>query len=174
MSSTALSIESIISIAAVVWSLSLPFLPNQIHVALRSPLVAFVLLVLVLVALRYGPIPGVMVLGAVLLTFVERNRVMIRNSLLDKATGQSEVTLEKQFEPAPPLSPTEVHPLPTLPSTEDIDYMPNDESGSNEFEPVALSQDEKNVIQTISSTPEVAERHFIQQGFGATNLAGDP
>jgi hypothetical protein len=173
MGSTALSIESIISIGAVVWVIGLPFLPSQVHEALRHPVAAFVLLALVLAGLRFGPIPGVLVLLAVLLTFVERNRLMIKNSLLEKAAGK-EPSYEEQLQPSLPMSPSEVHPLPTLPATEEIDYMPNDESGSNEFEPVALSQDEKNVIQTISSTPEVAERHFIQQGFGATKLAGDP
>lgn len=173
MGSTALSIESIISIGAVVWVIGLPFLPSQVHEALRHPVAAFVLLALVLAGLRFGPIPGVLVLLAVLLTFVERNRLMIKNSLLEKAAGE-EPSYEEQLQPSLPMSPHEVHPLPTLPATEEIDYMPNDESGSNEFEPVAESQDEKNVIQTISSTPEVAERHFIQQGFGATKLAGDP
>jgi hypothetical protein len=173
MSSTALSIESIISIGAVAWAVGLPFLPTQVHEALRHPFAAFVLLAIVLAGLRYGPIPGVLVLLAVLLTFVERNRVAIKNSLLEKAAGE-EPTYEKQLQPSLPMDPNEVHPLPILPATEEIDYMPNDEMGSNEFEPVAASQDEKNVIPTISSTPEVAERHFLNQGFGATKLAGDP
>jgi hypothetical protein len=173
MSSTALSTESIISIAAVVWAVALPFLPSQVHHALRHPLAAFVLLALVLGALRFGPIPGVLVLLAVLLTFVERNRVTIKNSLLEKAAGE-EVTYQKQLQASLPMDPNEVHPLPTLPATEEIDFMPNDEIGSNEFEPVAQSQDEKNVIPTISSTPEVAERYFLSQGLASTKLAGDP
>lgn len=173
MSSTALSTESIISIGAVVWAVALPFLPSQVHQALRHPVATFVLLALVLGALRFGPIPGVLVLLAVLLTFVERNRVTIKNSLLEKAAGK-EVTYQEQLQASLPMDPNEVHPLPTLPATESIDFMPNDELGSNEFEPVAQSQDEKRVIPTISSTPEVAERHFVNQGFGATKLAGDP
>ena len=173
MSSTALSTESIISIGAVAWAVALPFFPPQIHQALRHPLAAFVLLAVVLAGLRFGPIPGVLVLLAVLLTFVERNRVTIKNSLLEKAAGP-EPTYQQQLQASLPMDPNEVHPLPTLPATESMDYMPNDELGSNEFEPVAASQDEKNVIQTISSTPEVAERHFVNAGFGATKLAGDP
>ena len=173
MSSTALSTESIISIGAVTWAVALPFLPSQVHETLRHPIVAFVLLAIVLAALPYGPIPGVLVLLAVLLTFVERNRITIKNALLAKAAGE-EPTYQKQLQASLPMDPNEVHPLPTLPATEELDYMPNDEMGSNEFEPVAVSQDEKNVIPTISSTPEVAERHFLNQGFGATKLAGDP
>ena len=173
MSSTALSTESIISIGAVVWAVALPFLPAQVHELLRHPFAAFVLLVVVLGGLRFGPVPGILVLLAVLLTFVERNRVVIKNSLLEKAAGE-EPTYQKQLQASLPMDPNEVHPLPTVPATEEMDYMPNDEMGSNEFEPVAASQDEKNVIPTISSTPEVAERHFVNQGFGSIKLAGDP
>jgi hypothetical protein len=92
---------------------------------------------------------------------------------LEKAAGE-EVTYQKQLQASLPMDPNEVHPLPTLPATEEIDFMPNDEIGSNEFEPVAQSQDEKNVIPTISSTPEVAERYFLSQGLASTKLAGDP
>jgi hypothetical protein len=52
--------------------------------------------------------------------------------------------------------------------------MPNDEWGSDGFEPVAASQDEKNVIQTISSTPDVAAKYYLNQGLASTKLAGDP
>lgn len=173
MSSTALSTESIISIGAVVWAVALPFLPSQVHQALRHPVAAFVLLAIVLGALRFGPIPGVLVLLAVLLTFVERNRMTIKNSLLEKAAGK-EVTYQEQLQASLPMDPNEVHPLPTLPATDSMDFMPNDEMGSNEFEAVAQSQDEKNVIPTISSTPEVAERYFLKQGLASTTLAGDP
>ena len=173
MSSTAVSTESIISIGAVAWAVGLPFFPSQVHQLLRHPIAAFVLLALVLVALPYGPIPGVLVLLAVLLTFVERNRVTIKNSLLDKAAGETP-TYEQQLQPSLPMDPNEVHPLPTLPAVEEHAFMPNDEMGSNDFEPVAASQDEKNVIQTISSTPDVAGRFFLNQGLASTKLAGDP
>lgn len=173
MSSTALSTESIISIGAVAWSVALPFFPSSVLNVLRHPIAAFVLLAVVLVALPYGPIPGVLVLLAVLLTFIERNRNTIKNSLLAKAAGE-EPTYHQQLQASLPMDPNEVHPMPTYPTTEELAYMPNDDMGTNEFEPVAASQDEKNVIPTISSTPEYAERHFVAQGLGATKLAGDP
>lgn len=173
MSSTALSTESMISIGAVAWSVALPFFPSPVLEALRHPVAAFVLLAVVLAALPFGPVPGVMVLLAVLLTFVERNRNTIKNSLLAKAAGE-EPTYQKQLQASLPMDPNEVHPLPTLPATEELAYMPNDEMGSNEFEAVAPSQDEKNVIPTISSNPEQAERHFLNQGLASTKLAGDP
>jgi hypothetical protein len=174
MSSTALSTESIISIGAVTWAVALPFLPNQVHQLLRHPVAAFVLLAVALVALPYGPIPGVLVLLAVLLTFVERNRITIKNSLLEKAGGGEAPTYQEQLQPSLPMDPNEVHPLPTLPSLEEHPFMPNDEMGDNAFEPVAASQDEKNVIQTISSTPDVAGKFFLNQGLASTKLAGDP
>lgn len=169
--STALSTESIISIAAVAWAVGLPFFPSDGLKLLRHPFAAFGLLAVVLLALPYGPIPGVLVLAAVLLTFVERNRLTIQNSLLQKATGE-EPKYEQQLAASPPMSPDEIHPAPVSPDVESVDFMPNEESGSNAFEPIAESQDEKNVIQTISSTPEVAAKFFLNQGLGATDLRG--
>lgn len=169
--STALSTESIISIAAVIWAVALPFLPSVLLKQLRQPLAAFVLLAIVLLALPYGPIPGVLTLVAVLLTFVERNRFTIQNALLNKATGE-EAKYDEQLAAAPPMSPDEIHPAPVLPDVESVDFQPNEESGSNAFEPIGDSQDEKNVIQTISSTPEVAAKYFLNQGLGATDLRG--
>ena len=169
--STALSTESIISIGAVVWAVGLPFFPAPVLQTLRHPLAAFVLLAIVLIALPYGPIPGVLVLLAVMLTFVERNRVTIQNAFLAKATGE-EPKYEQQLAASPPMSPDEIHPSPVVPDVESIDFQPNEESGSNAFEAIGDSQDEKNVIQTISSTPEVAAKFFVNQGFGATDLRG--
>ncbi len=173
MSSTASSTESIISIGAVAWAVGLPFFPSQVHQVLRHPIAAFVLLAVALAALPFGPIPGVLVLLAVLLTFVERNRLTIKNSLLEKAAGET-VTYQEQLQASLPMDPNEVHPLPTTPALEEHAFMPNDEMGSNDFEPVAASQDEKNVIQTISSTPDVAGKFFLNQGLASTKLAGDP
>ena len=168
---TALSPASIISIGAVVWSVALPFFPAPLFEAIRNPLATVVLLVAVILALPYGPIPGVIVLFAVFLTFVERNRLHIKNALLSKATGE-EPKYETQMAPALPMSPQEIHPSANTPETESIDYMPGEDSGSNAFEPVDQTIDEKNVIPTISSTPEVAEKFFLQQGLGATELRG--
>lgn len=169
--STALSTQSIISVGAVAWAITLPFLPSSVLNTLRNPIATFVLLAIVLAALQYGPITGVLVLAAVLLTFVERNRLHIKNSLLNKATGE-EVTYEKQLAPSAPMSPNEVHPSPVYAETESMDYMPHEETGTNQFEGVGESIDEKNVVQTISSTPEVAAKFFVGQGFGATELRG--
>lgn len=168
---TALSTESIISIGAVIWAVSLPFFPTAALEAIRSPIATVVLLGAILAALRCGPIPGVLVLFAVLLTFVERNTLHIKNALLGKAAGE-EPKYEQQLAPAPPMAPEEVHPPAIFPDTESLDYMPNEESGSNAFEPVGQTIDEKNVIPTISSTPEVAEKYFVDQGLGATDLRG--
>ena len=169
--STALSTESMISIGAVAWSVALPFLPSSILDSLRNPIATFVLLAIVLVALQYGSVTGVLVLAAVLLTFVERNRLHIKNALLNKATGEDS-SYEKQLAPSPPMSPNEVHPSPVYAETESVDYMPHEETGSNQFEGVGETIDEKNVIQTISSTPEMAAKFFLNQGLGATELRG--
>lgn len=168
---TALSTPSILSIVAVLWSIGLPFFPTAILEAIRSPIATVILLATVLIALSFGPIPGVLVLFAVLLTFVERNTLHIKNAFLGKSAGE-EPKYEEQLAPAEPMSPEEVHPGPQLPETESLDYIPNEESGSDVFEPVGSSIDEKNVIPTISSRSDVAEKFFLQQGLASTELRG--
>lgn len=170
--STALTTGSIVSVVAVLWSIFLPFAPSIVFTTIRHPLAVVVLLVIVLLALPLGPIPGVLVLVAALLTFAERNGVHLKDSLVKK-TVEEPAGYEEQMRAAPPMSPAEIHPAPVEPDmSEEVQFMPNDDIGSNSFENVGESQDEKTVIPTISSTSTTAEKFYVQQGLGATTLQG--
>lgn len=159
--------DMIVSGFAIGWSVSLPFLPDTFFALLDTMIGVFVLLLAVLLALPYGPIPGVLTLLAVALTFVERNRRKVATKLL--TDGQP--TLEKQLAPSPPMSEFEVHP-PFETSQEDETKFFPEETQSDSFEPVAPSINEKSAIPTINTNTgtDNATRFFVSQHLAKTEL----
>jgi hypothetical protein len=137
--------DHVISIAAILWSLGIPYFPDIVIQYLDTLLGAFFLLLIAVLSLSYGPVPGVLTLCAVALTFVERNRRKIKTHILD-----TETSLDEQLAPAPPQSPDEIHPSFDIPSEEDIPFVPK-EDANNEFEGIGSSSiDEKQVISTVN------------------------
>ena len=160
--------DMIVSGFAVVWAVSLPFLPDAMFGLLDSILGVLVLLLAVLLALPHGTVPGVLVLLAVALTFVERNRRKVATKLL----VVNEPTLEKQLEPAPPMSEAEVHPEWEASQAEETQFFPEQDQ-SDSFQPVSSSINEKSAIPTINtnSGTDSATRFFVSQHLASTELA---
>ena len=159
--------DMIVSGFALVWAVSLPFLPDTMFVLLDSLLGVLVLLLAVLFALPQGTVPGVLTLLAVALTFVERNRRKVATKLL--TDGQP--TLQKQLEPSPPMSELEVHPDFEASQPEETKFFP-EENQSDSFEPVASSINEKTAIPTINTNTgtDSATRFFVSQHLAKTEL----
>ncbi len=156
----------IIITIAVVWSLSLAFLPDDIFRFADTILGVFLLLVAALVALNYGAVAGILTLVAVALTFVERNRRKITSKIL-----VHEPTLERQLAPAEPMSPAEVHPNYEISHEDETFFFPEQDS-SDSFKPVASSINEKMAIPTIGSNEgsDSAQKFFIDQHLAKTTL----
>jgi hypothetical protein len=155
---------------AVAWSLSLPFAPDALFTLVDNAVGVLVLLLVVLLALPQGPVPGVLVLIAIALTFVERNRRKVSKKLL--TDGQP--SLKQQLAPAPPMSELEVHPEwenADESGSDDSTFYPKEDS-SESFEPVAASINEKTAIPTIDSNTgsDSAERFFIRNHLAKTEL----
>jgi hypothetical protein len=159
--------DMIISGAAVLWSVGLPFMPDALFPLLDNAVGVFVLLLVALVALPYGPVPGVLTLIAVALTFVERNRRKVATKLL--TDGQP--TLEKQLEPAPPMSEQEVHPQWETSHEDETSFYP-EEDQTDAFQPVDSSINEKSAIPTIGTNTgsDSATKFFINQHLAKTDL----
>lgn len=157
----------IVSGAAIVWAVSLSFLPDAFFSLLDNIVGVLILLVAVLMALPQGPIPGVLVILAIALTFVERNRRKVASKLL--TDGQP--SLEKQLESAPPMSNEEVHPQWEPPNEDETKFTP-EQDASDTFEPVAASINEKSAIPTINTNTgsDAATRFYINQHLGKTDL----
>jgi hypothetical protein len=159
--------EILVSAAAIGWAIALPSLPDSLFTLLDTIVGVFVLLLIVLLALPQGPIPGILTFLAVALTFVERNRRKVSTKLLLEGTP----SLEQQLKPAPPMSPMEVHPS-WEPTTEDETTFYPEEQQTDSFEPVAPSINEKSAIPTIGTQEgtSAATRFFVSQHLAKTDL----
>lgn len=136
--------DQVIIVAALLWSLGIPYFPDAAIQLLDTLLGAFVLLLVAVLSLSYGPVPGVLTLCAVALTFVERNRRKIKTHILD-----AQPTLDQQLASAPPQSPDETHPPFDAPTEEDVPFVPK-EDATDDFEGVGFNSiDEKQIIPTV-------------------------
>lgn len=161
-----ISTEVLLVLGCMAWSLSLPFLPHTFFMLIDNIVGVLVLLLLVLASLSYGSVVGVVTILAVALTFVERNRRKIQTKILNP-----DPNLQEQLKPAPPMREDEIHPSFDVPDVDAMPFVPSEESGSNEFHAVDSSLDDKQPIPTISSNTDTAERFFISQDLGRTELA---
>jgi hypothetical protein len=159
--------DMIVSGVALVWAVSLPFLPDTMFGLLDSIVGVLVLLLAVLLALPQGTVPGVLVLLAVALTFVERNRRKVATKLLPEI----QPTLQQQLAPSPPMSEAEIHPEWETSQEEETKFFP-EEQQTDSFEPVASSINEKSAIPTINTNTgtDSATRFFVSQHLAKTDL----
>jgi hypothetical protein len=164
-----LSTDTILIAIAIVWSLCLPFYPDTLFVLLDGIVGVFFLLFAVLIALPYGTVPGVLVLVAVALTFVERNRRKINTKLLNP----QEIRYEEQMAPPPPMSPDEVHPAYEYPQEEELPFYP-EQDASDTFEAVGRSINDKQPIKTLTPYNDASERLYVKQHLGDTELRETP
>jgi hypothetical protein len=157
----------IVSGLALVWAISLPFLPDTMFGLLDSIVGVLILLLAVLLALPQGTVPGVLVLLAVALTFVERNRRKVATKLIPDI----EPTLQQQLAPSPPMSDAEIHPEWETSQEEETKFFP-EEQQTDSFEPVASSINEKSAIPTINTNTgtDSATRFFVSQHLAKTDL----
>jgi hypothetical protein len=138
--------DQFIIVASLLWSLGLPYFPDTAFQLLDTLVGAFLLLLIAVLSLSYGPVPGVLTLCAVALTFVERNRRKIKTHIL------TQPTLDEQLASAPPQSADEIHPPFDAPTPDDIPFVPK-EDATDEFEGIGFSSiDEKHVIETVKNT----------------------
>lgn len=163
--------DMMINAAAILWSIGVPYLPNSFFTMLDNILGVIILLVVALVVLPYGPVPGVLTLIAVALTFVERNRRKVATKLMNEGELKTP-TLKQQLDPAPPMSDQEIHPQWDSTPEDETKFYP-DQDQTDAFEPVASSINEKSAIPTINTNTgtDAATRFFTSQHLAKTELA---
>ncbi len=159
--------DMIISGLAIAWSVSLPFLPDTLFSLVDNVVGVLLLLILSLVMLPYGAVPGVLTLIAVALTFVERNRRKVATKLLE----DGKPTLEKQLASAPPMSDMEIHPQWETSNEDEAKFYPEQDQ-TDAFEPVDASINEKTAIPTIGTNTgsDSATKFFLNQHLAKTEL----
>ena len=164
-----LSTDTVLIGIAALWSLMLPFYPDTLFVLLDGVVGVFMLLFIALLALPQGVVPGVVVLVAVALTFVERNRRTIQRKIIDVPS----VTYQQQMAPSPPMSDEEIHPSYEIAPEEEVPFYPEGPA-TDAFEPVGRSIDDKQPIQTLTPDNDKTERLYVNQHLGSTELKEIP
>jgi hypothetical protein len=157
--------DTVLIVLAILWSILLPSYSDGFFQLFDTVLGVFVLLVAVLLALPYGPIPGVLVFVAVALTFVERNRRKISKKMVLVDSPD----LKQQLAPAPPMSTEEVHPAFEIPGMEESPFMP-EKTDSDVFEAVGPSINEKMPNPTATPNNDETEKFYIDQHLARTEL----
>ena len=159
--------DMMISGLAILWSVAVPFFPDALFTLLDNVVGVFLLLIVALLALPQGPVPGVLTLIAVALTFVERNRRKVSSKLINI----NKPTLENQLEASPPMSDMEVHHSFESSPEEETKFFPEGDQNDS-FEPVASSINEKSAIPTINTNTgtDSATRFFVSQHLAKTEL----
>ena len=164
-----LSTDTIVIAIATIWSVFLPFYPDTLFDLLDGVVGVFILLFVALLALPCGPVPGVLTMVAVALTFVERNRRKINKKIIDVPTAD----YKQQMAPSPPMSDDEIHPAYEYPQEEEVPFYP-EENASDSFHAVGTSIDEKQPIRTLTPYNDQTERLYVNQHLGDTELREVP
>ena len=162
-----MSTDTIIIAIAIAWSIFLPSYPDTLFVLLDGVVGVFLMLFIVLLALPYGTVPGVLILVAVALTFVERNRRKISTKLM-----VPEITYQQQMAASPPMSAEEIHPSYEYPQEEEVPFYP-EEDASDSYQSVN-SYDQKQPIKTLSPYNDETEQLYVKQHLGDTELREVP
>jgi hypothetical protein len=161
-----------IIIGCLVVFLLAPWTPSVVlKVLVGNPIGVFALLAVSIVAVRYNVIDGLAVFLACGVLFLEnRKRTLSRiekSSSGDDGSGtriSTHATVESLSTPADDLIDGEVHPEHDRPSEDESSFNPKGDTGSNKFDPVDETINEKTPPETLSgSAGDMAEK-FVRGG----------
>jgi|UniRef100_A0A6C0JX53 hypothetical protein len=149
-----------------------PWVPNGVlKVLVGNPIGVFALLALTLVVLRHDLIDGLAFFLAAGVLFLEnRKRILSRIEKVasgDDGSGKRKSThasVESLSTPADDLIDGEVHPEHDRPSEDESSFHPKDDAGSNKFNPVDETINEKVPPETLSGSAGDMADKFVKDG----------
>jgi len=148
-----------------------PYLPcSVLKLTTGNSVGSAVLLMLVLYALSIDEILGLAVFLAVAALFLEQRRRTVQT--VSKAIDSKETpsfSVELLDKPAENLVPGEVHPSSKDADVEDYSFEPTEESGTNKFEDVGESVQEKQPLDTVPPQPSVVSEMLQNKGLAHVN-----
>lgn len=128
-----------------------------------------VLLLSILAIMRTDKVLALAIFLAAAALFLEHRRRMVDRIAIRMSTGKEMFPVKELSKPAPDLVPGEVHPQRHLPEYEDHSFEPSEEAGSNKFEPVDESLNEKHPLETVPPHPEEVSEFLQDKGFAAVH-----
>lgn len=128
-----------------------------------------VLLISILAIMRTDKVLALAVFLAVAALFLEHRRRTVDRIAIKMSAEKPQFAVKDLDKPAPDLVPGEVHPPRQVPEYEDHSFEPSEETGSNKFEPVAESQDEKQPLETVPPHPDEVSDFLQHKGLAAVH-----
>jgi hypothetical protein len=125
------------------------FLPSQILLLLDNFIIRIFIVLILLYLISIGPTAGILGLIAIAILYLERNKrkVVIAKKKLDSMdwTLPNQATVEEASKPQTTV------PVNTFdkPDENESYYIPNDTCDTDNFEPVAPTINQKNVLSSI-------------------------
>jgi hypothetical protein len=126
----------------------LPYIPREIIVMTDMLAVRIVLLAILFYSATVSPIIAITTFIVIALVFVERNKVKMNRlqAAMSQSTPESPAIAEIQTPETAPVQPEFLQP-----EVDSYPFMPQDDSGSDSFSPVAESMNEKQPLPTEPS-----------------------
>lgn len=165
-----LAVSPIIIVSLLVFVLASWVPAPVLKVLVGNPIGVFVLLAISVVTVRYNVIDGTAVFlacGALFLENRKRTLSRIENTTGDNGSGtrvSTQATVESLSVPAEDLVEGEVHPEHDTPSEDESSFNPKGDNGSNKFEPVDDTINEKVPPETLSGSAGSMADRFVRGG----------
>jgi hypothetical protein len=166
-----LSPTLVLLLAACAVFILTPYFPGSVlKMTVGNKVGSALLLAAVLYALTVDRIVGLAAFLAVAALFLEQRRrkvdVVRRGA---DAQEKPAFSVEQLDKPAQNIVPGEVHPERKEADTEDYSFEPTEESGTNKYEDVGDSYDEKKPLETVPPQPSEVSEMFQAKGLSHLN-----
>jgi len=148
-----------------------PYIPYSVlKMTVGTKVGSAALLALVLYALAVDRIVGIAAFLAVAALFLEQRRRTV-DTVRRGADAQEKPTfsVEQLDKTAQNIVPGEVHPERKEVDTEDYSFEPTEESGTNKYEDLGDSYDEKKPLETVPPQPNEVSEMFQAKGLSHLN-----
>ena len=148
-----------------------PYIPYSVlKMTVGTKVGSAALLALVLYALAVDRIVGIAAFLAVAALFLEQRRRTV-DTVRRGADAQEKPTfsIEQLDKDAQNIVPGEVHPERKEADTEDYSFEPTEESGTNKYEDLGDSYDEKKPLETVPPQPSEVSEMFQAKGLSHLN-----
>ena len=141
-----------------------PFLPSSLLMVLDHIAVRVALLCFLIYTVRIGPTVAILSLMAMAILFLERNRRKVGDALkkLDAMEVPNFADLHEAYKKTMPVDVPDFD----VPVPKEVDFMPHDTCDTDDFEPVDVSINRKEVLSTIYPLAERTDELYEKMGFG--------
>ncbi len=130
--------------------IAIPFVPHESFMVLDFAFIRVLLLGILLYSLRYGPLVGVATFMLIAALLLERNyRIMSFSKLLFRLKPRNLFTRGEVEDEAMGEASAEIHYVDNeVPELGESEFAPKNYAGENDFEPLNLAENHKEVMQS--------------------------